>query len=119
MTPGRATTLSGRLRHIKPPRPLPSLSSIRRVEPFERSSMNDIELFLQLPITAQAACICFAACTSCLFVLLLFAPRRNCFFFRWSPETRFLALLVSPVLLIIWPIVVYLDSAEFDPSITQ
>jgi hypothetical protein len=39
--------------------------------------------------------------------MLLAAPRRNCFFFRWRPETRFLALLVSPVLLIIWPIVLY------------
>jgi hypothetical protein len=69
--------------------------------------MNDVDLFLQLPIAAQAAVICFSACASCLFVMLLAAPRRNCFFFRWRPETRFLALLVSPVLLIIWPIVLY------------
>ena len=69
--------------------------------------MNGIDLFLQLPTTAQVAVICFAACASCLFVMLLAAPRRNCFFFRWRPETRFLALLVSPVLLIIWPIVLY------------
>jgi len=69
--------------------------------------MNGIDLFLQLPTTAQAAAICFVVCASCLFVMLLAAPRRNCFFFRWRPETRFLALLVSPVLLIIWPIVLY------------
>jgi hypothetical protein len=69
--------------------------------------MNDLDLFLELPTTAQAAAICFAACASCLFVMLLAAPRRNCFFFRWRTETRFLALLVSPVLLIIWPIVLY------------
>lgn len=69
--------------------------------------MNDIDLFLQLPTAAQAAAICFVACTSCLIVMLLAAPRRNCFFFRWRPETRFLALLVLPVLLIIWPIVLY------------
>lgn len=69
--------------------------------------MNDIDLFLQLPITAQAAAICFVAFSTGLFVVLLAAPRRNCFFLRWRPETRFLALLVSPVLLIIWPIVVY------------
>jgi hypothetical protein len=69
--------------------------------------MNGIDLFLQLPVTAQAAVICFSACGSCLLVMLLAAPRRNCFFFRWHPETRFLALLVSPVLLIIWPIVLY------------
>src|SRR5664280_1356678 len=59
------------------------------------ASMNDLDLFLELPTTAQAAAICFAACASCLFVLLLAAPRRNCFFFRWRTETRFLALLVS------------------------
>jgi hypothetical protein len=69
--------------------------------------MNDLDLFLELPTTAQAAAICFAACASCLFVMLLAAPQRNCFFFRWRTETRFLALLVSPVLLIIWPIVLY------------
>jgi len=69
--------------------------------------MNGIDLFLQLPITAQAAAICFVACATGLFVILLAAPRRNCFFFRWRPETRFLALLVSPALLIIWPIVLY------------
>jgi len=69
--------------------------------------MNGIDLFLQLPITAQAAVICFVAFSTGLFVLLLAAPRRNCFFLRWHPETRFLALLVSPVLLIIWPIVLY------------
>lgn len=81
--------------------------------------MNDIDLFLQLPTAAQAAAICFVACTSCLFVMLLGAPRRNCFFLRWRPETRFLALLVSPVLLIIWPIVLYglfLKSRGIEPD---
>jgi len=39
--------------------------------------------------------------------MVLAAPRRDCFFFRWHPETRFFALLISPVLLIIWPIVLY------------
>jgi hypothetical protein len=73
----------------------------------ERSAMNDIDLFLQLPITAQAAVICFAACGTGLFVIFLTAPRRNCFFFRWRPEERLLALLVSPALLILWPIVLY------------
>jgi hypothetical protein len=73
----------------------------------EGASMNDIDLFVQLPIAAQGAVICFVACTSCLIVMLLAAPQRNCFFFRWSPEKRFLALLVSPVLLITWPIVLY------------
>ena len=69
--------------------------------------MNDLDLFLELPITAQAGVLCFVASVTGLFVALLFAPRRNCFFFRWHAETRFLALLVSPVLLIIWPIIVY------------
>ena len=81
--------------------------------------MNDIDLFLQLPTAAQAAAICFVACASCLFVILLAAPRRNCFFFRLRPEARFLALLVSPALLIIWPIVVYgvfLKSRGIDPD---
>jgi hypothetical protein len=69
--------------------------------------MDGINLFLELPTTAQAAVICFVACASCLFVMVLAAPRRNCFFFRWHPETRFFALLISPVLIIIWPIVLY------------
>lgn len=69
--------------------------------------MNDIDLFLQLPLTAQAAVICFAVCASGLFVILLAAPRRDCFFFRLRPETRLLALLVSPTLLIVWPVVLY------------
>ena len=43
--------------------------------------MNDIDLFLQLPLTAQAALICFAVCASGLFVILLAAPRRDCFIF--------------------------------------
>lgn len=81
--------------------------------------MNDIDPILELPVTAQAAAICFAVCTSCLFATLLLAPRRNCFFFRWRPETRFLALLVSPLLLIVWPIVLYglfLKSRGIDPD---
>lgn len=81
--------------------------------------MNDVDLFLQLPITAQAAILCFVACATCLFVMLLAAPRRDCFFFRWHPETRFLALLASPALLILWPIVLYgwfLKSRGIDPD---
>ena len=69
--------------------------------------MNELELFLELPVTAQAAAVCFALCASGLFVVLLIAPRRNCFFLRWPPEVRFLALLASPALLIVWPIIVY------------
>lgn len=69
--------------------------------------MGGFDLFLQLPITAQAAVACFVACATSLFVILLTAPRRDCFFLRWRPETRFLALLISPALLILWPIVLY------------
>ena len=69
--------------------------------------MNDITLFLELPIAAQLAAICFVVCATGLLVLLLAAPRQNCFFFRWRPGVRFLALLVAPALLIVWPIVVY------------
>ncbi|MDR3723380.1 MAG: hypothetical protein P4K83_02690 [Terracidiphilus sp.] len=70
--------------------------------------MDGIDMFLELPIAAQAAVICFVACASGLFVVLLAAPQRNFFFFfRWRPQTRFLALLASPALLILWPIVLY------------
>ena len=81
--------------------------------------MNEIDLFLELPITAQAAAICFVVCATVLFVMILTAPRRDCFFFRWRPETRLLALVFSPVLLIIWPIVFYwwfLKSRGIDPD---
>jgi len=40
-------------------------------------------------------------------MILLLAPRRDCFFSRLSVERRLLALLVAPTLLIIWPIVLY------------
>jgi hypothetical protein len=66
--------------------------------------MDGMDLFLELPATAQAAVICLVACASCLFVILLAAPRRDCFFFRWHPENRLFALIVSPSLLILWPI---------------
>jgi hypothetical protein len=69
--------------------------------------MNDFTLFFELPIAVQLAAVCFVACTTGLLVLLLVAPRRNCFFLRWRPEERFLALLVAPALLIVWPIVAY------------
>jgi len=65
--------------------------------------MNDVDLFLELPIGAQAAVICFVACAAGLLVVILAAPRRDCFFLRWRPEIRLLALLVSPVLLFTWP----------------
>ena len=69
--------------------------------------MNDVETFLDLPITAQVAAICFVVCATGLLVMILATPRRDCFFLRWHPETRLLALLISPTLLIIWPILLY------------
>ena len=69
--------------------------------------MDVVELFLELPLTAQAAAICFVICTSGLLVVLLAAPRRDCFFLRWTPPMRFLALVASPALLLVWPIVLY------------
>ena len=69
--------------------------------------MNDFDALLDLPLSVHLAAICFVVCATVLFVMLLTAPRRNCFFFRWRPETRLLALIVAPTLLIIWPIVLY------------
>ena len=69
--------------------------------------MDDFTLFLELPIAAQLAAICFVACTTGLLLVLLTAPRRDCFFFRWPLEGRLLALIVAPTMLIVWPIVVY------------
>lgn len=54
---------------------------------------------------ALMAAAVFSLCFSGLLTLLLFAPRRDCFFFRWHPEARLLALIVSLSLLILWPIV--------------
>jgi hypothetical protein len=69
--------------------------------------MDELQILLDLPIAVHVAALCFAVCVTCLFVMLIVAPRRNCFFFRWDPETRLLALLVAPALLIIWPVVLY------------
>jgi len=69
--------------------------------------MNDLDAFLQLPFTVIAASICFVACVTDLLMVLLLAPRRDCFFLRMSVEGRLLALLVAPTLLISWPVVLY------------
>jgi hypothetical protein len=71
---------------------------------YRSTPMNDFESFLDLPIAAQVAAICFVACAAGLLLVVLTAPRRDCFFLRWPPEIRFLALLASPALLIVWPI---------------
>ena len=69
--------------------------------------MDGLDILLQLPVTTIAAAICFVACATGLFAILLLAPRQDCFFFRLIPEKRSLALLFSPRLLVIWPIVLY------------
>lgn len=69
--------------------------------------MGDSNFFFDLPVAAQAAAICFTLCGAGLFAILLLAPRRNCFFLRWRPEKRLLALVVAPALIILWPIVLY------------
>lgn len=46
----------------------------------------------------------FSVCMTGLIVSLLVAPKRDCFFLRWRPETRLLALIVAPSLLILWPL---------------
>ena len=69
--------------------------------------MNNVELFLELPIAGQLAAICFVVCTTGLLLVILTAPRIDCFFLRWNTEVRLLALLVSPTLIILWPIVLY------------
>jgi len=69
--------------------------------------MNDLDIFLQLPISAKLAVVCFSLCSTALLGILMSAPRRNCFFFRWPVETRLLALVFAPLLLIVWPVVLY------------
>jgi hypothetical protein len=69
--------------------------------------MSDLDLFSNLPATAQLAVVCISLCVSALGTLLIFAPRRNCWFFRRSPEARFFALLFAPALLILWPIMLF------------
>lgn len=69
--------------------------------------MSDLDVFWELPVSVQLAVVCLSVCATALFVLLIFAPRRDCFFFRWSPEVRFLALLVSPALPFLWPVLLF------------
>lgn len=60
--------------------------------------MIDSNLSLMIAGTFLSVCIVG------LVAVLLFAPRRDCFFFRWYPETRLLALMASPFLVILWPL---------------
>jgi len=56
------------------------------------------------PIALLAVAV-FSICCSGLFALLIFAPRRDCFFLRLRPEGRLLTLMAVPFLLILWPLV--------------
>ena len=81
--------------------------------------MNNIDVLLELPLAVDVAAVCFVVCATILFVMLVAAPRRNCFFFRWSPEVRLIALMFAPTLMILWPIVLYwwlVKSSGIDPD---
>lgn len=81
--------------------------------------MDELEVFCQFSILEQALVVSLSLCIPVLVTVLVFAPKRDCFFFRWSPEARFIALLFAPALLLLWPIVVYgwvLQSRGVDPS---
>jgi hypothetical protein len=81
--------------------------------------LDNIEVLRELPLGVHIAAICFVVCVTVLFVMLVASPWRNCFFFRWSPEMRFLALLFLPALIILWPIVLYVwlvKSGGIDPD---
>jgi hypothetical protein len=69
--------------------------------------MNELEIFFQLPLLDQALFGCCSVFFAVLLVVLIFAPRRDCFFLRRSPEARILALLAAPALFLIWPILLY------------
>jgi hypothetical protein len=81
--------------------------------------MNELEFFCQLPLLDLALFVCSTVVIVALLAALIFAPRRDCFFLRWRPETRMLALLAMPALFIIWPILLYgwiLRSRGVDPA---
>ncbi len=61
----------------------------------------------ELNPVAVIAIAVFSACFAGLISCLLAAPRQDCFFLRWHPETRLLALIVTPFLLILWPLVLF------------
>jgi hypothetical protein len=69
--------------------------------------MNGLEVFCQMSILEQALIVFSSICVTVLMTALICAPRRDCFFLRWSPVARALALLVAPTLLIVWPVVLY------------
>jgi hypothetical protein len=67
--------------------------------------MDDLDFSLGVPFTAQLCALLFIACATGRLVILIATPRRDCLFLRWEAEVRLLALVISPVLLIVWPLV--------------
>jgi hypothetical protein len=63
-----------------------------------------------------AAGAMFSVCFTGLLLVLLFAPRRDCFFLRWHPETRLLALMAAPFLIILWPLLLVSWVMRFFPD---
>jgi len=81
--------------------------------------MDGFEFFCQLPLLDQALIVCSVVCITALPFVVIFVPRRGCFFLRWRPEIRVLALMVAPTLLLLWPILLYgwfLRSRGVDPA---
>ena len=69
--------------------------------------MDGFEFFCDLSLLDQSLIICFAVCATAFLAVLICAPRRDCFFFRWHGETRLLALMVAPTLILFWPLLLY------------
>lgn len=75
--------------------------------------------FCESSILEDTLVVFSSVCISVLMTALICAPKRDCFFLRWSTAGRVLALLVAPTLLIVWPIVLYgwfLQSRGVDPA---
>ena len=50
--------------------------------------MNNPDFFLDLPFPAQLCGLLFVTCSTGFFLVLLLAPRQDCFFLRWRPDVR-------------------------------
>jgi hypothetical protein len=75
--------------------------------------------FCEYSLIEEVLVVFSSVCFSVLMTTLIFAPQRDCFFLRWSPTIRILALLVAPTLLIVWPIVLFgwiLQARGVDPA---
>jgi hypothetical protein len=78
-----------------------------------------MDRFCEFSIVEDALVFFCSVCISVLVTALICAPKRDCFFLRWSPAVRVLALVAAPTLLIVWPILLYgwfLRSRGVDPA---